>query len=103
MQMGVKVLRPASDDIGRTGESYPLDEQPRKPTTMTTPTVTELIRNGNPVTGETEPAHRAAHAPRPVASPASTDLSTSEKRRAGSHLRVAAPAADRAPSLPLAA
>jgi hypothetical protein len=47
---------------------------------MTTPTVTELIRNGNPVEERIEPAPRVAP-----------------------HLRLASPPAERTPSLPLAA
>ena len=70
---------------------------------MTTPTVTELIRNGNPVEGRTEPARAARTASSQPAPSPSTDVRSVEGRRAGSHLQVAAPPAGRAPRLPLAA
>jgi hypothetical protein len=80
---------------------------------MTTPTVTELIRNGNAVESRTAPARPGprlarppapapARAPAPAPAPAISVLG-GEDRRAGSQRRDVSPPAERTPVLQLAA
>jgi hypothetical protein len=70
---------------------------------MTTPTVTELIRNGNPVENRIEPARQASPASAPMPPSPSTSRGSAANRRVASHLRLASAPADHAPGLPLAA
>jgi hypothetical protein len=70
---------------------------------MTTPTVTELIRNGNPVQDRIEPPGHAQRASAPMAPSPSTSRPNAANRRAVSHLRLAVSPAEPAPSLPVAA
>jgi hypothetical protein len=72
---------------------------PNRINDMTTPTVTELVRNGNRVTGQLAPAGGEA-SPSPSAAAARSDVPIA---RQGSHLRVAPSSAERPAALPLAA
>jgi hypothetical protein len=70
---------------------------------MTTPTVIELIRNGNSVENRIEPARHARHASAPMRPSPSTSRRHAANRRAAPHLQLASPPAEPTPGLPLAA